>query len=180
MAGVHAHPWRTGKCLFDILNQLPNFGVGRIVTRTRWQHLRPDTPSYFRITRVKVNCESPNLAQGEAWGEPTMLGYSRDGMEVKIGAWWKREWKLIRKSEEDEFCAYTPKETDFHAVPNHAPMPPLLAAIIKEEKQARGEEVEEPLLFDINPRNGYKHRGYQIPGAGVVGQSIGEFEAPSR
>ncbi|XP_001178245.1 28S ribosomal protein S34, mitochondrial [Strongylocentrotus purpuratus] len=175
---VHAHPWRTGKSLFDLLNQLPNFGVGRIVTRTRWQHWRPDQPSYIRITRVKVDCESLNLGQGEAWGIPTMRGYSRDGMEIKVGAWWKREWKLIRKSEEDEFCAYQPKEEDFHQVPNKVAMPPLLAAMLKEEGVIKGTEVEEPLLLDIKTSRGYRHRGYQVPGANVLGKRIGDFEIP--
>lgn len=48
--------WQTGKNLFEILNQLPNFGVGRIVTLGRWQHFTPERPSYYKITRVKLDC----------------------------------------------------------------------------------------------------------------------------
>ncbi|XP_071501628.1 small ribosomal subunit protein mS34-like [Diadema antillarum] len=182
MAVAHAHPWRTGKSLFDILTQLPKFGVGRVVTRTRWQHLWPDQPSYYRITRVKIDCESLNLGQGEAWGIPTVKGYSSDGIEVRIGAWWKREWRLIRKSEEEEFCAYTPKETDFHQVPTKVPMPPLLAAMMKEERTSKGlpplGEEGKPLLLDIGIRGGYRNRAFQIPEDELVGCSSGEFHLP--
>ncbi|XP_072043775.1 small ribosomal subunit protein mS34-like [Amphiura filiformis] len=166
----HMHPWRTGKNLFDLLSQLPNFGVGRIVTRGKWLHQFPNEPCYYRITRVKVDCTKPELNSGEAWGIPTMRGYSRPNNEAQISSAWKREWKLIRKSEEDEFTAYTPKETDFHEVPTHCKVPPLLAEMMKRDQQAQGQEVrdDEPILMKLKISQGFRSRAYQMSDKVVV------------
>ncbi|XP_071813886.1 small ribosomal subunit protein mS34-like [Apostichopus japonicus] len=139
--------WQTGKNLFEILNQLPNFGVGRIVTLGRWQHFTPERPSYYKITRVKLDCSKENLNHGEAWGVPTIKGYSKDGLEVKIKEWHLNEWKLIRKSEEEDFCSYTPKAEDFKQVPKYVRMPPLLEELVYQEKKAKGEDVSKPIAL---------------------------------
>ena len=92
------------------------------------------------------------------------VGYSRPNIEAKIGSAWKREWKLIRKSEEEEFCAYTPKETDFHEVPTHAKVPPLMAEMMRREKAALGEDVadNEPILMKLKISKCYRSRAYQM------------------
>lgn len=176
----HMHPWRTGKNLFDILSALPNFGVGRIVTRGKWEHDFPSSePCYFKITRVKVDCTQPNLDKGEAWGIPTMRGYSRDGNnEANIGSAWKREWKLIRKSEEDTYCAFSPKETDFHRVPTHTTVPPLLAEMVKREKASQGLEVEEgPMLMKLKIASGLRNRAYQIADEVLLEKDTTKYDA---
>ncbi len=91
-------------------------------------------------------------------------GYCRPNSEVKVGAAWKQEWKLIRKSEEEEFCAFTPKETDFHEVPTHAKVPPLLAEMMKRNQRSQGQIVDdnEPVLMKLKISKGYRSRAYQM------------------
>lgn len=139
--------WSTGKNLLDILNQLPNFGLGRVVTLGRWQHFSRDRPSYYKITKVKVDCSEKNLNHGEVWGVPTKKGYTRDGLEERIKEWYLREWILIRKSEEAEFCSYTPSPYDFKQIPKYVRMPPLFEELVYQERKAKGEDVSKPLSF---------------------------------
>lgn len=42
-----------GKFLWEILCQLRNFGVGRIVTKNEWERKWPKQPSYLKIVQVK-------------------------------------------------------------------------------------------------------------------------------
>ncbi|XP_071958152.1 small ribosomal subunit protein mS34-like isoform X2 [Antedon mediterranea] len=101
------------------------------------------------------------LNGGEVWGIPTWRGYSRDGLQVKISSWFKSEWKVIRKSEEEEFCAYTPKEEDFHVVPNSIPLPPLLRTMTKEKMEKEGNMIEEKLNLRLTINRTYVNRAYQ-------------------
>ncbi|XP_033630782.1 28S ribosomal protein S34, mitochondrial-like [Asterias rubens] len=173
MAAVHRHTWHTGKNLFSILTELPNFGVGRIVTRRRWVQMYPkEEPSYYKITRVKIDCTRPDLDQGEVWGECTYRGYSREGVSVSIGAWWKREWELIRKTDEEEFIKFTPKAEHFHAAPNYVRLPPLLEAMAKKQLDDKGVKVDEndPPLLKLQVNKGYRYNFYQIEGEKSVGE----------
>ncbi|XP_033120314.1 28S ribosomal protein S34, mitochondrial-like [Anneissia japonica] len=152
-----------GRRLFEILNTLPDYGIGRVFTRTSWLSKFPDEPSYIRITSVTVDTEKPNLNGGEVWANRTWRGYRKDGLEVKITAWHKSEWKLIRKSEEADFCAYTPKKEDFHVVPNSIPLPPLLDAMMRQKMEREGDVSEEKLKLKLIINQTYVNRAYQLP-----------------
>ncbi|VDM11011.1 unnamed protein product [Wuchereria bancrofti] len=48
-----------GKFLWEILCQLRNLGIGRIVTKNEWARKWPKQPSYLKIVQVKwINCSS--------------------------------------------------------------------------------------------------------------------------
>ena len=92
-------------------------------------------------------------------------------MEVQIGAWWKREWELIRKTDEEEFCRFTPKPEHFHAAPTHAHMPPLLEAMVRKQREDRGAKAtDDPPLLKLEIKQSYRHRAYQIESQKLVGE----------
>lgn len=53
-----------GKTLWEILGNLKNYGVGRIVTRSRFE--RYPEPSYFKILKVET-LASPVQPSVEVW-----------------------------------------------------------------------------------------------------------------
>ena len=99
-------------------------------------------------------------------------GYKREGLEALIGAWWKKEWELIRKTDEDNFCKFTPKAEHFHEVPTHAPLPPLLKEMVLKERENRGLKVdpEDPPLLELRIRKTYRHKAYQMEGQKLIGE----------
>uniref|UniRef100_A0A2K5CFW1 Mitochondrial ribosomal protein S34 n=1 Tax=Aotus nancymaae TaxID=37293 RepID=A0A2K5CFW1_AOTNA len=135
--------------LLQLLNRLPLFGLGRLVTRKSWlwQH---DEPCYWRLTRVRPDHTAQNLDHGKAWGILTFKGKARESR-------WKTEseareiehvmyhdWRLVPKHEEEAFTAFTPAPED--SLPS-VPYPPLLRAMILAERQKNGDtSTEEPLL----------------------------------
>ncbi|XP_022108405.1 28S ribosomal protein S34, mitochondrial-like [Acanthaster planci] len=173
MERVHRHVWFTGKNLINILTELPNYGIGRLVTRRRWTMLFPENePCYLKVTRVKIDCTRPELDQGQVWGELTYRGYKREDLEIQVGAWWKKEWELIRKADEEEFCKFTPKPEHFHVAPSHARMPPLLEAMVLKQRADKGIRVDPddlPLL-DLEIRKTYRHRAYQLASQELIGE----------
>ncbi|XP_070579472.1 small ribosomal subunit protein mS34-like [Ptychodera flava] len=150
----------TGKNLFNICTECHRLGVGRVVTRRRWNLLYPE-PSYYVITRVRIDCGRPNLDGGRIWGKLTWRGYPQDG-EVMIGAAAKKEWSLVRKSEEKEFCHYNADPIkDFSLAPSETDMPPLLKAMVIQQRQKLGVSTDEEPKLKVKVRKGTRYRVLQ-------------------
>ncbi|XP_077980696.1 small ribosomal subunit protein mS34-like [Glandiceps talaboti] len=150
----------TGKSLFNICTSCPRLGVGRMVTRKRWNLLYPE-PSYYTITRVRIDCSRPNLDSGRIWGVLTWRGY-KDDKEVYLGAAVKREWILVRKSDEEEFSRYTPDPIkDFTVAPSYGKLPPLLKAMVLHQQGKLGMITEEEPKLKLNVVTGSKSRVLQ-------------------
>ncbi|XP_002735264.1 small ribosomal subunit protein mS34-like [Saccoglossus kowalevskii] len=137
----------TGNNLFNVCMKCPKFGIGRIATRQRWTLLYPNEPSYFQITRVKIDPSRKDLDGGKIWGVKTWRGY-RIEEEKLITSAFKKEWILIRKSDEKEFCEFQSDPLrDFAVVPSHRPLPPLLKAMVLQQYDNRNIDTdEEPML----------------------------------
>ncbi|XP_010337335.1 small ribosomal subunit protein mS34 [Saimiri boliviensis] len=128
--------------LLQLLNRLPLFGLGRLVTRKSWlwQH---DEPCYWRLTRVQPDHTAQNLDHGRAWGILTFKGKTEsEAREIEHVMY--HDWRLVPKHEEEAFTAFTPAPED--SVPS-VPYPPLLRAMILAERQKNGDtSTEEPML----------------------------------
>ncbi|KAK2097300.1 28S ribosomal protein S34, mitochondrial [Saguinus oedipus] len=128
--------------LLQLLNRLPLFGLGRLVTRKSWlwQH---DEPCYWRLTRVRPDHTAQNLDHGKAWGILTFKGKTEsEAREIEHVMY--HDWRLVPKHEEEAFIAFTPAPED--SLPA-VPYPPLLRAMILAERQKNGDtNAEEPML----------------------------------
>ncbi|EJW75018.1 hypothetical protein WUBG_14075 [Wuchereria bancrofti] len=62
-----------GKFLWEILCQLRNLGIGRIVTKNEWARKWPKQPSYLKIVQA---CPSMDrwLLRGKLWADWTFRG----------------------------------------------------------------------------------------------------------
>ncbi|XP_002755806.3 small ribosomal subunit protein mS34 [Callithrix jacchus] len=128
--------------LLQLLNRLPLFGLGRLVTRKSWlwQH---DEPCYWRLTRVRPDHTAQNLDHGKAWGILTFKGKTEsEAREIEHVMY--HDWRLVPKHEEEAFTAFTPAPED--SLPA-VPYPPLLRAMILAQRQKNGDtSAEEPML----------------------------------
>ncbi|XP_027897767.1 small ribosomal subunit protein mS34 [Xiphophorus couchianus] len=129
--------------LFSLLAGMRLFGVGRMFTRKSWLEDHPE-PSYWQITKVKVDYTAENMDHGKAWGIFTYKG--KQEKEVKeVEKVMYHDWRLIPKDMEQQFKDFQPlPEPPVHYVP----YPPLLRAMMLAQRgRAAGREVtEEPAL----------------------------------
>jgi small subunit ribosomal protein S34 len=122
-----------GKTLFEILSNLKNFGVGRILVRSRYE--RYPEPTYYRITRVEPQMDEYNR-YGKAWSEQIFRG--RNMGEQEVPSVYVSDWRLLHKHEEDAYCKrpFTPLPEVI--LPRYTNFPPLLSYMIKTQRAALG------------------------------------------
>ncbi|XP_029998021.1 small ribosomal subunit protein mS34 [Sphaeramia orbicularis] len=127
--------------LFSLMAGMRMFGVGRLFTRKSWLEDHTE-PSYWQITKVKVDYTSENMDHGKAWGVLTYKG--KQETEVKeIDKVMYHDWRLIPKHMEQQV-------KDFKPLPSppvrFVPFPPLLRAMILAQQKKAGVVSEEPTL----------------------------------
>ncbi|XP_008303538.1 small ribosomal subunit protein mS34 [Stegastes partitus] len=128
--------------LFSLLAGMRLFGVGRLFTRKSWLQDHTE-PSYWQITKVKVDYTAENMDHGKAWGILTYKG--KKETEVKeMDKVMYHDWRLVPKHLEQQM-------KDFEPLPEppvrYVPYPPLLRAMILAQRSKAGACVrEEPTL----------------------------------
>ncbi|XP_071389460.1 small ribosomal subunit protein mS34 [Centroberyx affinis] len=143
------HDVRRESRLFPLLAGMRLFGVGRLFTRKSWLTDHTE-PSYWQITKVKVDYTAENMDHGRAWGVLTYKG--KQESEVKeVDKVMYHDWRLVPKHEEQQF-------KDFEPLPEppvrYVTYPPLLRAMLLSQRQAGGgtsgpEEPALPLKRDV-------------------------------
>lgn len=129
--------------LFSLLAGMRMFGMGRLFTRKSWIEDHSE-PSYWQLTKVKVDYTAENMDHGKAWGILTYKGTKEN--EVKeIDKVMYHDWRLIPKHTEHQFTDFTPLPKP---PPRSVPYPPLLRAMLLAQlKKAEGIAVsKEPAL----------------------------------
>lgn len=147
--------------LFSLLSGMRMFGVGRLFTRKSWLEDQP-VPSYWQITKVKLDYTAENMDHGKAWGILNNKGNQES--EVKeVDKVMYHDWRLIPKHMEQQF-------KDFQPLPEppvrYVPYPPLLRAMmLAQHKKAVGTVVAEepalPLKRDVLLNKDYFHKREQ-------------------
>ncbi|XP_051877415.1 28S ribosomal protein S34, mitochondrial [Pristis pectinata] len=135
---------RTESRLFQLLNRLPLFGIGRLVTKKSWL-LAYDEPCYWVINKVKVDYTAQDMDHGKAWGVLTFRGKTEDTVK-EIDKVMYHDWRLIPKHEEEAFKRFTPvPEVNIRYVS----YPPLLRAMILAQREKMGEPTGEEPMIDL-------------------------------
>lgn len=144
-----------GKPLFHILNNLKNFGVGRIVYKSLdYENLKGDDlekPSFYRILFAQPEMDSKNL-KGRVVAERVFKGL-RYKHPVNISEEAEIEdFRLVPKIEEASFCKwaivkdYLP-ERDSIRRPKYMEMAPTLKEIITRNRAKKGQKVSKEDLY---------------------------------
>ncbi|VDD93914.1 unnamed protein product [Enterobius vermicularis] len=135
-----------GKFLWELLAQVRNFGVGRIVTKNEWLRKWPKQPSYIRIVKARPMMDRW-LQKGTLWGNWTFRG--RDLGLYEFSADLNRsDWRLIHKHEEEEFTKCD-KPMGFINLPSSFPLPPLQVYLSRKTAKAKG--VDETSVAERAP-----------------------------
>uniref|UniRef100_A0A915Q060 CTP synthase n=1 Tax=Setaria digitata TaxID=48799 RepID=A0A915Q060_9BILA len=138
-----------GKFLWEILCQLRNLGVGRIVTKNEWGRKWPKQPSYLKIVRAYPSMDRW-LLRGKLWADWTYRGINLGLYEFSTDLA-RSDWRLIHKHEEDEFmkCDTPMKPIEY---PKSMPLPPYLRAICKNGDVIKMEEKRINLDLCLDPQ----------------------------
>ncbi|XP_056144303.1 28S ribosomal protein S34, mitochondrial [Lampris incognitus] len=134
--------------LFSLLAGMRLFGVGRLFTRKSWLFDHTE-PSYWQITKVKVDYTAENMNYGRAWGLLTHKG--KQETEVKeVDRVMYHDWRLVPKHEEHKFKNFEPLP---EPPVRYVFYPPLLRAMIlaqfRKEGRLGAEEPTLPLERDV-------------------------------
>ncbi|CAL8304980.1 unnamed protein product [Merluccius merluccius] len=148
--------------LFSLLAGMRLFGVGRIFTRKSWLEEHTE-PSYWQITKVKVDYTAENMDHGKAWGILTSKGKQEDKVREVDKAMY-HDWRLVPKHEEQKFREFQPLP---EPPVRYVTYPPLLRAILLAQHQSgRGgtagpPEPMLPLKRDVKLNKDYFRRQEQ-------------------
>ncbi|KAG7243698.1 hypothetical protein INR49_011255 [Caranx melampygus] len=147
--------------LFSLLASMRMFGVGRLFTRKSWIEEHSE-PSYWQITKVKVDYTAENMDHGRAWGILTYKG-KQESEAKEMDKVMYHDWRLVPKHMEQQFRDFEPlPEPPVRSVP----YPPLLRAmLLAQHKKSAGLALEEeptlPLQRDVQFNKDYFHRQEQ-------------------
>ncbi|KAF5304053.1 hypothetical protein FQA39_LY01838 [Lamprigera yunnana] len=138
-----------GKTLWEILGNLKNFGVGRIIARSMFE--RYPEPSYIKIVKVETvpnpETNTPDDARKvRALVEHTFRGRKHPELVNLFATTYKTDYKLIPKDKEAEYCKCDNPRIVNKILPRTKEFPPILRELIIREMKAKGEEVVEPQL----------------------------------
>ncbi|XP_014279247.1 small ribosomal subunit protein mS34 [Halyomorpha halys] len=135
-----------GKPLWEILGNLKNFGVGRLVKRHVFD--RYPEPSFFRIVKVEAVEIEPGVDRRvRAWVEKVFRGRRYPKLIELHRVSYKADYRLISKTDEkalwDKVSSF---QSEVKVLPSSKPFPPLLTELIKEEMEAKNMTHTDPSL----------------------------------
>ena len=129
-----------GNTLFWYAAHLKDLGVGRTFVLTKELDTYPEK-CYYKPTRVAPDFSDPsNLRRGQIWAEQVYRGKSLGEVLLKNGH--KKDWKIIPKEEEQDFCRIGDIYEEIKLVPKLVPFPPLMGVLLKKQNKLS----REPLL----------------------------------
>lgn len=132
-----------GNRLWEIIGNLKDFGVGRIVVRGR--HDRYPEKSWFKIVRAEPAMDKENM-YGNVWAEKVFRGVKIDGVNNIGKTAYKPDYQLIPKHEESSYCQLSEERKMMRRVlPAQLPLPPLLQEMIALDYKSAGKELEKPM-----------------------------------
>ncbi|KAG8193997.1 hypothetical protein JTE90_003598 [Oedothorax gibbosus] len=159
----------TGSLLFEILGNLKNYGIGRVVVRHKKQF--PEA-CYYIVRKVVPLRETigpgpDELVYGNVWAEEVFRGRRMQGLKLLQGETFLPDWKLIPRDEEATYLNAQEK-VEIKVLPRAAPLPPVLSLLAAQ----KGAPPSMPLVYDY-PRDWYRqkfelppHHDYKVAGEG--------------
>lgn len=157
-----------GKTVFEILANLKNFGVGRMLTKNEWNSYTE--PSYHIIKRVQTYMD-PELKYGTIWCETVIRGKRLPGIRpIGPNVTYKPDFRLIPKDEEEQFIGGYPIKDladDKNILPKYYQLPPLM------QEWLNRNQVSNLDFIDNNETN---NKPFMIP---FIYQNIKDLQKPN-
>ncbi|KAJ8953990.1 hypothetical protein NQ314_007183 [Rhamnusium bicolor] len=144
-----------GKTLWEIVGNLKNFGVGRIVVRSVFE--RYPEPSYMKILKVET-LPTPEVVSVD---KKTFRGKPFPRPIVIESSSYKTDYRLIPKVEEEKYCKRI-EEKDVRIFPRTFEFPPIMKELILREMKEKGEKLTEVPPLEIVYSKCSKKTKYRI------------------
>jgi len=121
-----------GRPLWEILLNLKDLGVGRLVIRSKYD--RYPEPTYYKILSAEPHVfEYPNNMKGKVIAEPTFRGRQLAPLDLGIVGHFD-DFRLLHKHEEEEWKNKGPAYEREHVLPRYGTLPPVWLEILEREK----------------------------------------------
>ncbi|XP_075160538.1 mitochondrial ribosomal protein S34 [Haematobia irritans] len=130
-----------GKTLWEIVGDLKDFGVGRLVVRNMFQ--RYPEPCYMRILKVETvdaeNSERPRKVKVTV--EKTWRGVTIPKPVEIFSSSYKADYELIDKEDEHKFLQNSSKIVE-KILSTHVELPPLLREFVSDETGEKNPQMK--------------------------------------
>jgi small subunit ribosomal protein S34 len=144
MPTIHYYGKKTkfvGKTLFEILANLRNFGLNRMLIKQEELLLYPGKPSYYIVKKVEPVMDD-KLQEGAIYAERIFKGSRMPGLVFVDDITWHTDWQLIPKHEESKYRVENPPEfKPAQMLQDSFEVPPLMDAFLKRHLKNRGQPV---------------------------------------
>ena len=141
MPTVHYYGKKTkfvGKTLFEVLANLRNFGINRMLIKQEELLNYPGKPSYYIVKQVEPVLKD-DLKEGAIYAERIFKGTRVPGLVFVDDESWHADWQLIPKHEESKYRVDNPPEyKPPQPIQKHFEVPPLMAAFLQRHNKLRG------------------------------------------
>ncbi|XP_055924998.1 uncharacterized protein LOC129956961 [Argiope bruennichi] len=166
----------TGNYLFEILNNLKNYGIGRVLMRNSYKKY-PEL-SFYVIRKVVplrelIGVGPEEMVYGNVWAEEVFRGRKLEGMKLIQDPTYLPDWHLIPREDEDEYLNYQSQET-VKILPKYDSLPPVLAEI------ARKKNPQEEPKMEVVYRNLSEHLLYKIAEDGMTPDYKRKVQMPDK
>ncbi|XP_046399143.1 uncharacterized protein LOC124165700 [Ischnura elegans] len=155
-----------GKSLWEIVGNLKNFGVGRMVVRSRFE--RYPEPSYMRIVKVEALENQPSRRVA-VWVERVFRGRKDPEITKIMKTSYKTDYRLIPKDEEEEYVKGVKQEVQStstysakRVVPKEMPIPPLLLELSKAALKGKISPEKIPTTIPLIVKQGPANRAIVV------------------
>ncbi|XP_012271945.1 uncharacterized protein LOC105695174 [Orussus abietinus] len=144
-----------GKTVWEILGNLKNFGIGRVLYRNQFQ--RYPEPCYFKVLKVAALPNQENR-KVTVLVQETFRGKTLEKPVQMESTTYKDDYVLVPKDQEEEFCKPVPPRP-MTILSRTAEFPPLLKELLMRQikvKDTSSEEVRLPVVLNLASGNMYR------------------------
>uniref|UniRef100_A0A182QUR8 28S ribosomal protein S34, mitochondrial n=1 Tax=Anopheles farauti TaxID=69004 RepID=A0A182QUR8_9DIPT len=162
-----------GKTLWEIVGNLKNFGVGRVVVRSMFE--RYPEPSFMKILNVEALPDEEPARKVRVTVEKTFRGRKYPNPVQIESVSYKADYRLLSKHEEAAYCKFTERQEKIF--PREIDLPPLLKEFVARETGKPAPMV--PIKLQAGRENRYRLAKEGEQPTVEVTMSIGKPASPS-
>ncbi|KAL1451499.1 hypothetical protein WDU94_005870 [Cyamophila willieti] len=154
----------SGKTLWEIVGNLKNYGVGRLVYKHKM--LRYPEPSYYKILKVLPiqhdgNLENPheNFRKVIVFVASVFRGHMDPGVHEIFSTSYKPDYRLVPKHEEQDWIRRTEEcERKINYIDPYIDMPPLLKKVVARDLElANQSATPDKFKLPLQVHTGYNN-----------------------
>ncbi|KAH8380425.1 hypothetical protein KR009_010667 [Drosophila setifemur] len=120
-----------GNTLWELVSELPNWGVGRMLIRNMFQ--RYPEPCYMRILKVQAVDDQPGeVRKVRVTVEKTWRGVTQPKPVEIYSTSYKADYELVPQEQESQYLK-NDKKVEQVVLPTKIDLPPLLREFVSEE-----------------------------------------------